>query len=181
MTTASSAEIDESTLRLFLAGDYRRLIGAFRVLAGSRAAAEDAVEEAVARALERTRRGEAIEDLTAWVATVARNLLRTAHRRRVIERQARRVLADRDGSSRTDQLLEAHADLVRAVAALPRRQREAIALHYFADLPVAQVARVTASTEGAVKVRLHRARTALASALGDPDENPERIDTHADH
>jgi RNA polymerase sigma-70 factor, ECF subfamily len=67
-----------------------------------------------------------------------------------------------------------HTDVFRAVAALPRRQREAVALHYFADLSIAGVARVTSSTEGAVKVLLHRARRSLAGTLQEPES--EEVD-----
>jgi len=56
-------------------------------------------------------------------------------------------------------------DIERAVAALPRRQRQVITLHYLADLPVADVAIALGITDGSVKTHLHNARAALRSAL----------------
>ncbi len=174
-----TGDLDDAALRAFLASDYRRLVGAFRVIAGSRAAAEDAVEEALARAVERSRRGERIDDLTTWVAVVAKNLLRSAFRRSLVERRARRRLADTPVSYEAAATHE-HDDLLQAVASLPRRQREAVALHYFADMSVAGVARVTSSTEGAVKVLLHRSRRSLAATLGEPEDD-EEVAEHVEH
>ena len=50
--------LDEHAVRVFLAADYPRIVGAVALVAGSRAAAEDAVAEALARAWERSDRGE---------------------------------------------------------------------------------------------------------------------------
>jgi RNA polymerase sigma-70 factor, ECF subfamily len=49
--------------------------------------------------------------------------------------------------------------------ALPRRQREAVTLHYLVDLPVAQVARLMGCREGTVKAHLAHARKALRAQL----------------
>jgi RNA polymerase sigma-70 factor, ECF subfamily len=52
-----------------------------------------------------------------------------------------------------------------AVRRLPAAQRDVVLLHYYADLPVDQVARVLRRPVGTVKRRLFDARTALAVAL----------------
>ncbi len=52
-----------------------------------------------------------------------------------------------------------------AVRRLPRALRDAVLLHYYADLPVDEVARVLRCPAGTIKRRLHEARTALATAL----------------
>ena len=59
--------LDEGTIREFLVATYPRLVAAVALISGSRAAAEDAVQEALARAWERSERGEQIESLPAWV------------------------------------------------------------------------------------------------------------------
>jgi DNA-directed RNA polymerase specialized sigma24 family protein len=56
-------------------------------------------------------------------------------------------------------------DIERAVARLPRRQREAITLHYLADLSVAEVATVLGIAESSVKTHLGAARAALRTQL----------------
>lgn len=64
-------------------------------------------------------------------------------------------------------------DVARAIQNLPRRHREVLVLRYFVDLGLADIARALTMSEGAVKGTLHRARGALARALGDPSEEEE--------
>jgi RNA polymerase sigma factor (sigma-70 family) len=49
----------------------------------------------------------------------------------------------------------------RALAGLPEDQRTAVLLHYFAGLPIAEVARFVEAPPGTVKSRLHAARRTL--------------------
>ena len=51
---------------------------------------------------------------------------------------------------------------IRAVARLPRRQREVVLLHVWADLSYEQIARALDIPVGTVRSRLNRARGALA-------------------
>jgi RNA polymerase sigma-70 factor (ECF subfamily) len=57
-----------------------------------------------------------------------------------------------------------------AVRRLSPALREAVALHYYADLPVEEVARVLRRPVGTVKRRLHDARKALEVSLGGVDD-----------
>jgi RNA polymerase sigma-70 factor (ECF subfamily) len=144
---------------------YPRLVAAVALIVGSRPAAEDAVQEALARAWEREERGLAIDSLEAWVTTVSLNLGRSALRRIKAERRARERLAvpssDPPSGDRTD--------VVRALRTLPRRQREATVLRYYLGLDVAEIARVLGIREGTAKTTLFRARAALAERLGERD------------
>ena len=136
-------------------------------MAGSRAAAEDAVQEAVARAWERSQRGdEPIRSLPAWVTRVAVNLMHSRWRRTRAEARGR----ERLGVPRAPADADDRLDVERALAALPRRQREATVLRYYLGLDVAEVAEALGVTEGTAKTTLFRARQALAAALGDHDE-----------
>lgn len=56
--------------------------------------------------------------------------------------------------------------LVEAVAALPDRDREVIALRYFADLSEAETASALGCPPGTVKSRLSRALSRLRATLG---------------
>jgi RNA polymerase sigma factor (sigma-70 family) len=56
-------------------------------------------------------------------------------------------------------------DLHRAVANLPRRQRVAVVLTYFADLPQAEVAVAMGVRRGTVASTLSDARSSLAITL----------------
>jgi RNA polymerase sigma-70 factor (ECF subfamily) len=62
---------------------------------------------------------------------------------------------------------EGYARMAEALAALPRRQREAFTLRIFEELDVATTARVMACSEGSVKTHLSRAREALQRQLED--------------
>lgn len=57
-------------------------------------------------------------------------------------------------------------DLRRAVDGLPHRQRVAVSLHYYLDLPIAEIAAVMGCSVGTVKSTLHEARHGLADRLG---------------
>jgi RNA polymerase sigma-70 factor (ECF subfamily) len=143
------------------------------LVCGSFPAAEDAVQEALARAWERSERGQYIGSIPGWVATVARNLLRDRFRRAMAEARARRRLAARpEGSSGMAQV-ERRADVERALAGLSKRQREVAVFHYFLDLEVAETAGVLGVPNGTVKSALHRARRSLAGALGESVEQME--------
>ena len=150
------------------------MVGAVALISGTGAAAEDAVQEALARAWERSERGERIESLKAWVTTVAINQVRSGFRRLRAERRARQragpgawpeVSAGLPSMPGTELAL----DVRRALQSLPRRQREATVLRYYLDMDVAEIAQVLRINEGTAKTTLHRARRALAEALGDED------------
>jgi RNA polymerase sigma factor (sigma-70 family) len=61
--------------------------------------------------------------------------------------------------------VEGHLDLSRAVAALPRRQRLAVELHYVLGLPMAECAAVMGCATGTVTSTLSDARAALRTRL----------------
>ncbi len=82
----------DERIRAFVAGEYRQVVATVALVCGSTATAEDAVQEALARAWEQTARGNEIDRLGAWVTTVALNLARSQMRRWRSERRARTKL-----------------------------------------------------------------------------------------
>lgn len=154
-------------IRRFMETDYRRVVAAVALVCGGRVAAEDAVQEAVGRAWERLSRGEGIESMTAWITVAATNLARSAIRRHLAERRAtgRVVQADGDRS-----MPEAAVDVARALKVLPRRQREAIVLHYWLQFSVSEIASLLSVSEGTVKTALHRGRERLSAQLAEQPE-----------
>jgi len=127
----------------------------------NREAAADATQEAMARAW---RHWADISEPSprAWVRTVALNLCRSRWRR--IARDARLVPRMYVVEARADALPE--PELYAAMRRLPARQREAIALFYFADLSIAECARTMSLSEGAVKSHLARGRERLGADAG---------------
>jgi RNA polymerase sigma-70 factor (ECF subfamily) len=130
---------------------------------GSYPAAEDAVQEALVRAWTRSERGERVDSLPAWVAAVALNHTRSGWRRAAAERRARERLSH--GHRPVTAPSEDHVEIARALADLPRRQREVAVLRYLLEMSTAEVAAALGIGEGTVKSSLSRARTHLASAL----------------
>jgi RNA polymerase sigma-70 factor (ECF subfamily) len=162
---------DEDQLAQFVAGEYPALVAALSLVCGDRAAAEDAVQEAVARAVVAQRRGP-IDSLPAWVRVVALNQLRNRWRSKSREQKATQLLRDAQRPSGEDDELERSMDLADALASLSRRQREAVALHYRLGLTVAETAQAMRVTDGTVKTLLSRARVALGAALRDDEDEP---------
>lgn len=154
--------IDEVAIREFLHTAYPRLVAAVALVCRSRPAAEDAVQEALLKAWERSERGEEVESLNAWVTTVALNQARSGLRRLRAEGRAR----SRMRGSLPDEPNADRIDVERALSNLPRRQREAVVLRYYLQLDTREVAATLGINEGTVKSTLFRARTALAATLG---------------
>jgi RNA polymerase sigma factor (sigma-70 family) len=154
--------------------DYPRMVRSVALYCGDRAVAEDAVQEALARAWERTSRGEVIASLPGWVAVVATNQTRSVARRAA--RRARQIAEATPAPARDAICDVGESDVVRrAVLLLPRRQREVVVLHYYLDHSVREVADLLNLSEGAVKNALHNARKHLADMLGAHDAE-EQID-----
>jgi RNA polymerase sigma factor (sigma-70 family) len=61
-------------------------------------------------------------------------------------------------------------ELLEALQRMPVGQRAALFLHYYADLPVKEVARLQGTTISAAKVRLMRGRRRLQQLLRVEDE-----------
>jgi RNA polymerase sigma-70 factor (ECF subfamily) len=148
----------------------RELPNVFRavlLLCGDRGIAEDAAQEAFARALARWRRLGGQPWVGGWVMTTALNVARRQLRRRPPPPPV--PAPDHDPES----LMDARA----AIRTLPPRQQEAVALHYLLDLPVADTAVVMGCDEGTVKTHLSRARSTLRTALAIDDEPTDQRST----
>jgi RNA polymerase sigma-70 factor (ECF subfamily) len=155
-----TAETDE--LREFYRVHQPRLVGVISLLTGSRAEAEDIVQEAFVRLVPRWQKVSRYDAPEAWLRLVAVRLAANRHR---------------DGNRLTHLFRRLHADpvpdpadgyagdLERALAELPMPTRQVIVLHYVCDLSVAQVADTLGIAEGTVKSRLSRARDTLSASL----------------
>lgn len=166
-----------SRLQEVFEGSYRRLVVQLYGICGEMGEAEDVVSEAFAKAASRPGQFDDLDNPEAWLRTVAVHVARSRHRRTVVAARWLRQQYEPPAEPRND---AETIDLVRAIGQLPRAQREAVALYYLTDLPVAEVAETLGVTPGAVKVRLARARANLAGLLPDPDSSPTTIkgETH---
>ncbi|HEX2563603.1 MAG TPA: SigE family RNA polymerase sigma factor [Acidimicrobiales bacterium] len=107
--------------------------------------------------------------LRSCVLNGARSQLR---RQKVRDRyDARRTVAPAAGTPEASAVAAAEQErMVAALRRLPERQREALALRYFLDLPEAEIAAAMGVSAGSVKTHVHRGLAALAQLLGEKDQ-----------
>jgi RNA polymerase sigma-70 factor (ECF subfamily) len=140
---------------------------AFSIL-GDRQAAEDAVQESALKAwrsVGRLRRDT--PSLRAWFMTIVANHCRSMKRSpwwRVLRMPNFRQSTDH-GEAASDERL----DLEAALKTLSDDQRLALALHYYLDLPIDEVAITLGVSKSAAKSRVIRAVRALRPALVVPE------------
>jgi RNA polymerase sigma-70 factor (ECF subfamily) len=152
---------DRVSLRDVFDASYRRLVVQLYGVTGSFDEAEDVVQEAFVRAAAAGRRFLRVDNHEAWLRTTAIHVHRSRWRKLRNGQRARdRMVAPRDPAA-----LEDHLEIITALRALPEAQRQVIALHYLADLPVHEIAEALGVPTGTVKSRLSRGREALALLL----------------
>jgi RNA polymerase sigma-70 factor, ECF subfamily len=152
--------------------EFAAVYRAAYALSGDRSLAEDATQEAFARALIRWRHLGREPWAGGWVMTTALNFTRRQMRKRPQPAERERRPAETDA--------EALIDLRRAVRTLPARQQTAVVLHYLMDLPLEEVAGAMGCKEGTVKAHLARARGALERRLADEDPSVTRVESGGD-
>ncbi len=153
---------DSAYVREIYEASYRRLVAQAYAVAGDRVEAEDAVQEAFARAVAAGARFRRVDNPEAWLRTVALNVIRRRWRRaRLFSSLSPRLATPSDVPG----ISEDHVAVVEALRSLPFPQRETIALFYLADLSVQEIAATLSVADGTVKSRLTRGRTALAGML----------------
>ena len=127
---------------------------------GRRDVADDAVAEAFARALAAPDR---IRDPLPWLYRVAYRIAAAEMKR------------ERSRGQMTDTAAEAPSetplDVLTALRRLSPMQCAAAYLHYQADRPVVEVARLLGTSTAAVKVHLFRARKRLRTLLEENDDD----------
>ncbi len=145
---------------------YSRLVFTVRIIVQDHATAEDIVQETFARAYLAWPKLWPDGNPPAWIHRVAVNLAISWRRRAARELKAVARLQRR--TSLAEPAPEAHPEVQRAVAALPARQRTAVALHYVLGLPVEEAARTMRCRPGTVKSLLFQARAKLRNQLVEP-------------
>jgi RNA polymerase sigma factor (sigma-70 family) len=131
---------------------------ALRIL-GDAAAAEDVAAEALARTFARWKELNSLPYLDGWILRVATNLAVDATRRRRMP-VAEEIPID------VEELATVRAGLAAALFALPRRQREAVALRYLAGMNDTEIAATMEISHGAVKSHIARGLSSLRKRMG---------------
>lgn len=163
---------DSSGFDAFYAASSRRIAGQVYAMTGDLGDAEEAVQEAFARAWQRWEHVSGCDDAEAWVRTVAWRIAISRWRKAVNRARAYR----RHGAQpNTPAHSPDRVALVNALRRIPAEQRRAIVLHHLAGFSVEEVAREVRAPVSTVKSRLARGRRALAGHLSElADEAPEQ-------
>ena len=147
----------------FYRREFRPLLSLAWSLTGRRDVGEELVQEAMLTVHRRWSTVRTYESPGGFARRVLLNDATSQARRRSSERRAlgRLRIVDRTGppAAPPDEALWS------AVRSLPKRQAQAVALHYLEDRSVDDIAAVLDIAAGTVKVHLHRGRLALAEAL----------------
>jgi RNA polymerase sigma-70 factor, ECF subfamily len=122
---------------------------------GDRGEAEDATQEASIRAWRKINQLRTGASVRAWFLAIVANQCRF-HVIRIgtVSRASRLVEPDVE-----------HLDIERGLARLPERDREALFLHFYLDLPIEEVAAVMKLSAAAAKARVYRACHRLRPGL----------------
>lgn len=163
MASAVSAPGRDAVRQVYDA-HFGRLVGWTVRLVGDPDLAHDFATEAFVRLL---RSNGSVAEPRAWLYAVTANLVRDHWRSRGRESAAfaRHGVSDSGDGGGHDPTTR--LTVREAVEALPDRFRLVVLLHYYADLPVATVARQLGKSEGAVKRDLFEARHRMATLLED--------------
>jgi len=149
--------VEGSEFGVFYAEQWSDVAGFCTALVGSVTVGEDLAQEAFTRLCARWR---LVSEPRPYVFRIAKNLASRHHRQ-----TAHELLVDETPETATN---PAGVDplVLQAVRSLPQRLSVVVLLHYYADLPLAEVASVLRRPLGSVKRQLHEARTALSETLG---------------
>jgi RNA polymerase sigma-70 factor, ECF subfamily len=145
-------------LRSVFESEHARLWRSLLAHTGDAEVASDAVAEAFAQALHR---GGALHDPAAWVWRAA---FRIAGGRLAARRQwvAPGAMAEASPDTLPDDVIA----LLDVLARLAESDRQIVVLSLVGGWSAAEVGAIVGASPGAVRVRLHRARKRLRSALG---------------
>jgi RNA polymerase sigma-70 factor (ECF subfamily) len=153
---------------------YRiRLYNFIRRFIGDAGLAEDIFQETFLRAYRERRRYEPRAAISTWLYTIARNLCLhevEERSRRQSRSNNREQTATLYATPTEDPLAhlettETAETIAKAVALLPPAEREVLILARYEGLPHSQIAVILGKSEGAVRVALSRALTALRDHL----------------
>lgn len=164
---------DTEAFRMLVDRESTSVIGICRRILRDPDEADDAAQEAFIQAYRAlaTFRGDG--PFGAWVARIAARLAtaRVVARRDMVRLDSDDVhgwtsgLASDDNPELSALAGEEREAILAAIAALPARQRDAVALRFYGDLTLDEIAQATDSPLGTVKSRFHRGLGNLKESL----------------
>jgi RNA polymerase sigma-70 factor (ECF subfamily) len=121
---------------------------------GDRGEAEDATQEAVIRAWRKLHQLRPGTPVRAWFFAIVANQCRNIRRTRWF--RLTRVEPQQYPARPSEPDVQ-HLDIERGLARLPERDRQALFMHFYLDLPIEEVAAALGLSPAAAKARIYRA------------------------
>jgi RNA polymerase sigma factor (sigma-70 family) len=161
MTVEALRRGEPQVLAELLEQHGREIQGVAYLILRNRADAEDVLMDTLITALDR---GSSLRDAAAlrpWLLKIATNQALSRQRR---FRSVKWLQLEPDYPGSAMDTTE-HVALAQGLATLPIRSRAAVVLHYYADLPVAEVAAVMGTSQNTVKSQLRTGLVRLRELL----------------
>ena len=152
------------TFEKFYERELRSVVGLAYVLSGSRVAAEDLAQDAFLADHKQWDRVSRYEKPSAWVRRVVANMSVSMFRKKMTEAKA--LARMRPEQSYLPELPSESDGFWKVVRGLPKRQSQAVALHYLEGLSMREISEIIECSPNTVKVHLHKGRKTLALKLG---------------
>lgn len=170
MTGGTPAWDADTALEQLYAAHWRQLVRLAVLLVRDPGLAEEIVQDSFVAVHGRWRRLRDPDRGLAYLRQTVVNRSRSALRHRaVVDRHAARQRREPDEPAADRVAVDAdrRAAVLEAMRALPERQREVMALRYYADLSEAEIAEAMGISRGAVKSHASRGAAALRASLSD--------------
>jgi RNA polymerase sigma-70 factor (ECF subfamily) len=158
----------EDEYAAFYRAEFPHVVRTSYLIVHDRQRAEEIAQEAFIQLLTHWRKVSRYEQPSAWVRRVA---IRVATRS--ARREGRRRALEQ-GADVTRASAGLDLDLLNAIKKLPAQQRAAVALFYFEDRPLPEVADILGCSHAAAKVHVFNARRRLADLLRQEVSDVER-------
>lgn len=138
--------------------------------------ARDLMQEAFTRTWDYMAKGKEIDNIKAFVFTVANNLIKDHYKKKKAVTMADMGEFDPQRIADTIENIEAKAEVeevIRAFAKLKESDRDVLTLSMLEGFGPQEISEITDERENTISVRLHRARSRLRSALNIEEDNNE--------
>ena len=168
---------DESAFARLVEKHQQAVLGTIAKMTNQSPDTEDIAQQVFIRLWKSAKRYQPTAKFTTFLFTITRNLVFNASRQKT-RRKEHSLEQQEDESHRTaeDQSIGARPDdnlaqqelreiVDRAIASLPEKQRLAVILRRYEQMPYEEIASVLELSVSAVKSQLFRARTALRESL----------------
>lgn len=161
---------------VFCRAEHGRLVAAMTLYTGSADLGQELAQEALARACRDWQRVSSMKSPEAWTYRVAVNHANSLFRRRRYERLASARAAAWAPTAWLDPDPLVLEPLRRALASLPRRQREAVVCRYLLDLSIEEAASRMNCASGTVRALTAQAVSRLRTHSELADLNEGTVD-----